>query len=164
MSLAIAVVVLLAATLLFTLLLRTKDLAPGDEVSPTQHLEERRAAIYENLRDLQFEYLVGKLSDADYQQTKLSLQKELAVVITEIQNVTQGARQAAAAGRTASSAQAHQAAASGNPKAAAVAEPAVAEALAEGDPPGGSPLVCTHCGHQFSEPMKFCGECGRAMS
>ena len=34
---------------------------------PCQHLEERKAAIYENLRDLQFEYRVGKLSDADYQ-------------------------------------------------------------------------------------------------
>ena len=44
-------------------------------MSPTQHLDERKAAIYENLRDLQFEYRVGKLSDADYAQTKLALAK-----------------------------------------------------------------------------------------
>ena len=44
-----------------------KDLPEPEPVSPFQHLDERKAAIYENLRDLQFEYRVGKLSDADYQ-------------------------------------------------------------------------------------------------
>ena len=39
------------------------------------------------MRDLQFEYRVGKLSDADYAQTKLALQKELAVVLAEIEKV-----------------------------------------------------------------------------
>src|SRR6202140_4615832 len=85
MNLILAVVVLLAATLLYTLFVRAKDIPPPDPVSPTQHLDERKAAIYENLRDLQFEYRVGKLSDADYQQTKLNLQKELAAVIGEIE-------------------------------------------------------------------------------
>jgi hypothetical protein len=56
-------------------------------VSPTQHLEDRKAQIYENLRDLQFEFRVGKLSDEDYQQTKLGLQKELAGVLAEIEKV-----------------------------------------------------------------------------
>src|SRR5260221_1189031 len=87
MSLVIAVVLLLAVTLLYTLSVRAKDIPPPDPVSPTQHLEERKAAIYENLRDLQFEYRVGKLSDADYQQTKLTLQKELAAVLAEIDRV-----------------------------------------------------------------------------
>ena len=36
---------------------------------------------------MQFEYRVGKLSDADYAQTKLALQKELAVVIAEIEKM-----------------------------------------------------------------------------
>src|ERR1700688_4694047 len=84
MNLLLAVVILLAATLLYTLFVRAKDIPPPDPVSPTQHLDERKAAIYENLRDLQFEYRVGKLSDADYQQTKLALQKELAVVLEQI--------------------------------------------------------------------------------
>ena len=26
------------------------------------------------------------------------------------------------------------------------------------------PLVCPHCGAKFAKPMKFCGECGKAMS
>src|SRR6204780_5806454 len=87
MNLILAVVILLAAALLFTLFVRAKDIPAPDPVSPTQHLDERKAAIYENLRDLQFEYRVGKLSDADYAQTKLALQKELAVVIAEIEKM-----------------------------------------------------------------------------
>ena len=38
--------------------------------------------------DLQFEYRVGKLSDTDYQQTKITLQKELAVVLGEIERLS----------------------------------------------------------------------------
>ena len=91
MSLVIAVVLLLAVTLLYTLSVRAKDIPPPDPVSPTQHLDERKAAIYENLRDLQFEYRVGKLSDADYQQTKLALQKELAVVLAGIEKIVKTA-------------------------------------------------------------------------
>src|ERR1700686_3634566 len=91
MNLILAVVVLLAVTLLYTLFVRAKDIPPPDPVSPTQHLDERKAAIYENLRDLQFEYRVGKLSDADYQQTKLALQKELAVVVAGIEQIAKTA-------------------------------------------------------------------------
>src|ERR1700687_5274358 len=73
--------------LVFILTVRTKDLPQPEPVSPFHHLDERKAAIYENLRDLQFEYRVGKLSDHDYQQTKLDLQRELAVVMGEIDRV-----------------------------------------------------------------------------
>ncbi len=91
MTLALAVAVLLAATLFYTLFVRMKDIPAPDPVSPTQHLDERKAAIYENLRDLQFEYRVGKLSDSDYAQTKLVLQKELAQVIAESDRIIKGA-------------------------------------------------------------------------
>ena len=67
--------------------LRPSDLPAETPPSPFQHLDERKAAIYENLRDLQFEYRVGKLSDSDYQQTKLDLQRELAGVMAEIDRV-----------------------------------------------------------------------------
>jgi len=86
-----AAVLLIAVTVLFTFSIRDKDMPAPEPLSPTRHLEERRAAIYENLRDLQFEYRVGKLSDADYQQTKIGLQKELAGVLGEIERVNSGA-------------------------------------------------------------------------
>src|SRR5579863_9432689 len=88
MVLASSVIAVVAATVFFTLFVRLKDIPPPDPVSPTRHLEERKSAIYENLRDLQFEYRVGKLSDSDYQQTKVTLQKELAGIIAEIEKIT----------------------------------------------------------------------------
>src|SRR5579871_2007841 len=126
-----SVVLLIAVTVLFTLSIRTQDVPPPDPVSPTRHLDERKAAIYENLRDLQFEYRVGKLSDDDYQQTKLALQKELAGVLAEIDKANQE-----------------------TPK----AKPSTPKVK----PPAG--VVCPHCGAKFSNTMKFCGECGKAMA
>jgi hypothetical protein len=75
--------------LVFILSVRAKDLPETAPVSPFEHLDERKASIYENLRDLQFEYRVGKLSDEDYQQSKQDLQKELANVLAEIDRLTQ---------------------------------------------------------------------------
>jgi hypothetical protein len=78
---AAGVTILLLA---YTFVIRRKDLPEAVAASPWQHLDSRKAAIYENLRDLQFEYRVGKLSDADYQRTKTELQAELAGVLAEI--------------------------------------------------------------------------------
>lgn len=76
-----------AAMIGFLLFIRLKDLPKPVSVSPFQYLDERKAAIYENLRDLQFEYRLDKLSDSDYQATKLELQKELAHVMAETDRI-----------------------------------------------------------------------------
>lgn len=80
--------------LFYCLAVRGKDLPPPEPPSPTEALEEKKAAIYEGLRDLQFEYRVGKLSDEDYQHSKLDLQRELASVLQKIDRLT-GAEAAA---------------------------------------------------------------------
>jgi hypothetical protein len=134
-----SVMAVVAASVLFVLFVRVKDIPAPEPVSPTKHLEERKAAIYENLRDLQFEYRVGKLSDADYQQTKLGLQKELAGVIAEMNKIT-------------------AAVAAGQP--APVAAPKVE---AKPKPKEETATVCPHCGAKFAKAMKFCGECGKPM-
>src|SRR6266481_3653398 len=86
----IALTSLLAVVVVvFVISVRAKYLPQREPVSPFEHLDERKASIYENLRDLQFEYRVGKLSDQDYQQTKLDLQKELATVLAEIDRLKQ---------------------------------------------------------------------------
>src|SRR5258708_38197142 len=84
----LSAVLITLGTLVFTLLVRSRDIPEAPPVSPVAHLEERKAQIYENLRDLQFEYRVGKLSDADYQKTKLGLQRELAKVLSEIESIS----------------------------------------------------------------------------
>ncbi|MFB3825198.1 MAG: hypothetical protein ACE15B_00465 [Bryobacteraceae bacterium] len=99
MIIAIASLVAVAA-IVYIIGVRPEDLPEPEPVSPFEHLEERKTAIYENLRDLQFEYRVGKLSDRDYQQTKKDLQKELAVVMAEAERL--GATAAAVAAAPAS--------------------------------------------------------------
>jgi len=130
----IALASLLAIAVLgFILTVRTEDLPEPEPVSPFAHLDERKAAIYDNLRDAQFEFRVGKLSDQDYQQTKLGLQKELAVVMAEIDRIRGTLPATAVEGKKA-------------PKAVAA-----------------KANVCPSCGAQFPQSLKFCGECGKPM-
>jgi hypothetical protein len=51
-------------------------------------LLERRDSIYENLRDLRFEYRSGKFSEQDYEQVRQSLETEAASLIAEIDSLT----------------------------------------------------------------------------
>ncbi|HWF11515.1 MAG TPA: hypothetical protein VG297_23770 [Bryobacteraceae bacterium] len=76
-----------AGMIAFLLFIRAKDIPKPAPESPFKHLEERKAAIYENLRDLQFEYRLDKLSDEDYQATKLELQKDLAHIMAETDRI-----------------------------------------------------------------------------
>jgi len=129
MIVLVCVLIALGA-LVYTLAIRPGDVPEPAPASPVTMLEEKKTAIYENLRDLHFEFRVGKLSDEDYQRAKLDLQRELAAVLAEIDGVS-GASQ------------------TGPPTPAKVAPP-----------PG---TVCPSCGARFSEPLKFCGECGKPM-
>jgi len=56
----------------------------GPKKTRASYLRERKDAVYENLRDLNFEYSAGKLPDADYQSLKASLQNEAATLLAEI--------------------------------------------------------------------------------
>lgn len=136
MIVVLAIVVALAA-LYYTLFVRHRDIPEPLPVSPIQHLQDRKQAIYENLRDLQFEYRLGKLSDEDYQQTKLALQKELAVVLAETEESTKRL----GLGPTSVPAQ--------------KAKPKLQERAG---------TRCPHCGASFSQHLKFCGECGKAIA
>ena len=119
----------------FILVVRSKDLPEPEPESPFRHLDDRKAAIYENLRDLQFEYRVGKVSDEDYQASKRDLQKELAVVLAEVDKLKAQLSQNGA-----------------------VAPPAPKPKL---QPAAG--MVCPSCGAKFDRELKFCGECGKPM-
>jgi len=135
MIIAITCVVAIAV-IAFILGVRPKDLPVPEPESPFAHLDERKAAIYENLRDLQFEYRLGKLSDEDYQTTKKDLQKELAQVLAEVDRLR---GQGPGAGGQGNGVKVEKASAP----------------LA----PGG--FVCDACGARFEKELKFCGECGK---
>lgn len=51
------------------------------------YLEERKEAVYENLRDLSFEHNAGKLSDEDYEQQRSGLESEAAVILAEMEDI-----------------------------------------------------------------------------
>lgn len=84
-----ACVGLAAAVMLFIFYIQpdASDLAPHR--TQLDQLLERRDAIYENLRDLKFEYRAGKYSEGDYEGMKTSLENEAAVLLTEIEQVTE---------------------------------------------------------------------------
>lgn len=76
------------------------DLAPHR--SKLDQLLERRDSVYDNLRDLRFEFRSGKYAENDYEAMKASLENEAALVLAEIEQVTEsqvrrprGAKQAA---------------------------------------------------------------------
>ena len=52
------------------------------------YLRERKEAIYENLRDLNFEYLAGKYPEAEYTEQRLALENEAAQTIAEMETLT----------------------------------------------------------------------------
>src|ERR1700676_456108 len=84
----IACVALTAAVLIFVFMIKP-DLA--DSAPHRSHLDqlmERRDIIYDNLRDLKFEYRTGKFAEEDYEQMKQGLEAEAAVVLAEIERVT----------------------------------------------------------------------------
>ena len=68
----------------------------GAEKTRASYLRERKDAVYENLRDLNFEFKAGKLPDADYQSIKTSLEDEAAAVLSEIAQLEQIAASAPA--------------------------------------------------------------------
>jgi len=136
--------VIAIAVIAFILGVRPKDLPAPEPESPFQHLDERKAAIYENLRDLQFEYRLGKLSDADYQSTKKDLQKELAGVLAEVDKITLTLNVNGAVPRVREAKRAEVKAPIPNPKPL-------------------TPIFCSTCGATFDKPLKFCGECGQPM-
>ena len=51
------------------------------------YLRERKEAIYENLRDLNFEYQAGKYPEADYADQRRALEDEAAKTITEMDSL-----------------------------------------------------------------------------
>ena len=111
--------------------LEEQAVLPGS--NPRRHLEEQREMIYDNVRDLEFEYQAGKLSEDDYQRTRQDYMAEAGGLMAREMGL---GGPAAPKGSTA-------------PKgSAAVGEASAAEPR------------CPQCGFMNPPKMKFCGECG----
>jgi len=82
-----------AACLLLTLgILAYVFYMPAEiDVSPEKtqlvFLRERKDMVYENLRDLNFEFKAGKLPNTDYNTMRASLEDEAAALLAEIERL-----------------------------------------------------------------------------
>src|ERR1700736_4340541 len=83
MSFELACCLLATAAALFYIFYLPGKLFLGPQKTRAGYLRERKDAVYENLRDLNFEYKAGKLPDADYQSLKRNLQDEAATLLAE---------------------------------------------------------------------------------
>ena len=59
--------------------------ASQKEKTRLDYLLERKEQLYENLRDLNFEYKAGKYPDEDFQVQRKQLEDEAAVLLSEIE-------------------------------------------------------------------------------
>jgi hypothetical protein len=89
-DIAVACILLAAATIFFIFSVRSEASDSAPHRTKLDQLMDRRDAIYENLRDLRFEFRAGKLSEADYEETKQSLDIEAARVLAEMDQLTGG--------------------------------------------------------------------------
>jgi len=91
MILGIVCAVLITAASLFYIFYLPGELYLGPEKTRASYLRERKDVVYENLRDLNFEYRAGKVPDADYQSLKANLQDEAVGLLAEIARLESGA-------------------------------------------------------------------------
>jgi hypothetical protein len=90
--------VTLAVCILFAAGLLAYVFAPGviyersGDKSRLTFLEERKQVVYENLRDLNFDYKAGKFPLEDYESLRFSLEAEAAEILAEIAALEQTAQ------------------------------------------------------------------------
>jgi hypothetical protein len=62
----------------------------GEVKTRLAYLRERKDAVYENLRDLNFEFKAGKMSEKDYESLKSSMEDEAATILAEMARLEEG--------------------------------------------------------------------------
>jgi cell division protein FtsL len=88
---ALAICVILSAVALVYVFWLPDRIHLGAEKTRASYLRERKDAVYENLRDLNFEYKAGKVPEIDYVSMKTSLEDEAATLLAEISRLEAGA-------------------------------------------------------------------------
>lgn len=111
------------------------SLLPVD-VTPLGDLKRRRLVVYENLKDLEFEFQAGKIAREDYEALKVNYLAEAAELMAASQDVEQLKESEALIER----------------------EVAARRARRKVEPP--PEYLCPKCGFENPVPVKFCGECG----
>jgi hypothetical protein len=74
-----------ATGVLIYVFLPTRDTDTGVVKTRAAYLHERKEVVYENLRDLSFEFKSGKFTQADYDGMRTGLEAEAARILAEIE-------------------------------------------------------------------------------
>jgi len=74
----LAAVILAVGAVVYTLAVRAADVAEPEPAPARTPQQERLASLEEGLRDLEFEFRLGKLSEADCQKTRQEMEREMA--------------------------------------------------------------------------------------
>ena len=75
---------LFALALLGYVFVMPGEVTASPEKGRLAFLRERKDVVYENLRDLNFEHKAGKLSEADFESSRGSLEAEASSLLAEI--------------------------------------------------------------------------------
>ena len=79
-------VAITAAVAVYVFYLREGDVA-GENKSRLEYLRERKEAVYENLRDLNFDYHAGKIPERDFEAMHVALEDEAVALLSEIEEL-----------------------------------------------------------------------------
>jgi len=91
MSMTLFVCAVFALAALYYVFFFPGEVYAGEEKTRLGYLRERKEAVYDNLRDLNFEYKAGKVPDADFESMRTALEEEAAAIMAEISRLEQAA-------------------------------------------------------------------------
>jgi len=78
---------LFAALTLIYIFMPSRELDTGVDKSRLAYLYERKEVVYENLRDLNFEFKSGKFTQEDYDVMRAGIEAEAAQILGEIEKL-----------------------------------------------------------------------------
>jgi hypothetical protein len=111
--------------------------------SDLDRLQDRKTVVYRNLRDLEFEYKMGRLSDADFQQLEAGYKNEAADILQKLDSMRSSKRSEKGIKKDPSERPPMRSAADSKPESA---EPR-----------------CPACGAEVFAGKKFCADCGHKL-
>ncbi|MFB3915847.1 MAG: hypothetical protein ACE14M_03915 [Terriglobales bacterium] len=79
------------AALLAYIFYLPSSVASAPEKTRLAFLRERKETVYDNLRDLNFEYKAGKYPEADYREMRTALEEEAAAILAEMETLERDA-------------------------------------------------------------------------
>jgi hypothetical protein len=98
----------------------------------------RKAAVYSNIKDLEFEYTMGRLTEADFKQLRASYKKEAAEILQTLDQLNSYKDLDAEIDK----------------------EIALRKSKRVGSKHGHAPNFCPSCGAKTLPGKKFCADCG----